>query len=461
VQALFEAYVAGRKEFSRACGTPGISRDVCCAWFDEYGAFQADHSQSEQFNADHETFVSKRIQRLEKETKVLRLATLLPITSPSTQVEDIISTMAETIHTKIFELHQRHLEHHPQNNKTVSIGLVRMANINPMVALAKTLLSMNPPDNYHLHFCVYHSQYPLLVRSNMEAVLDKALNRNNQDDLWKNPIIVAALKKHPEDHHVFLVMGTSVTEVGRDHDYDWAIAEPSSMRSLIQLAGRIQRHRRQPPATPNLLILNKNVKALKGEDIAYTRPGFESKDFNLTSKDLTEILHVDQYKHINAVPRILPRNTLDPQQNLVDLEHAHLHAKLFGHPNMPRNASLWWKHNPGWCYELQRQTPFRQSHKEEHFILQLEDENEAASFYLVTPQKELIGPQNERFKQEDLEQGKRVTPWVDVNPEQLIIDQAEKEDMELTQCSQRFAVLHLSAEKNWHYHPLLGVYNDL
>lgn len=30
---------------------------------------------------------------------------------------------------------------------------------------------------------------------------------------------------------------------GRDHDYDWAIVEPSSMRSIIQLAGRIRRHR--------------------------------------------------------------------------------------------------------------------------------------------------------------------------------------------------------------------------
>jgi CRISPR-associated endonuclease/helicase Cas3 len=39
------------------------------------------------------------------------------------------------------------------------------------------------------------------------------------------------------------VLGSPVTEVGRDHDYDWAVVEPSSMRSLIQLAGRVRRHR--------------------------------------------------------------------------------------------------------------------------------------------------------------------------------------------------------------------------
>nr|WP_278249789.1 hypothetical protein [Photorhabdus cinerea] len=36
-------------------------------------------------------------------------------------------------------------------------------------------------------------------------------------------------------HHIFAVMATSIAEVGRDHDYDWNIAEPGSMRSLIQL----------------------------------------------------------------------------------------------------------------------------------------------------------------------------------------------------------------------------------
>ena len=460
VQALFEAYVAGRKQFNNACGTSGSSADVCCAWFDEFGVFQADHSQPEPFSVDHQKFVAKRIQKLKKENHILRLASLLPVSSPTPQVEDVIPALAKTIHPHIFELHQQHHTQHQQSNKTVSIGLVRVANINPLVALVKALISMPSPDNYRLHFCVYHGQYPLLARSNIEAVLDTALNRTDPVALWHNQIIANELKNNPEQHHVFVVFGTSVTEVGRDHDYDWAIAEPSSMRSLIQLAGRIQRHRRQPPTVPNLHIMSKNIKALKGDKIAYAKPGFESKDFILEKKDLTEILNVEQYQQINAIPRIQPRSNLDYRQNLVDLEHAHLQAKLFGHSGLI-NASLWWDHNPSWCGEIQRRTPFRKSQPEEQFVLYLEEENETAEFCLLTPDGELKRSQNKRFKREELELGERVVPWINNEIEQLITEQAEKMDAELAHCSRRFAVLRLREGEDWFYHTLLGVYKRL
>jgi CRISPR-associated endonuclease/helicase Cas3 len=461
IHALFEAYVAGRNEYNRSCGHPGTSAEVCCAWFDEFGVSQADHSQLAPFTVDHETFVGKRIVRLGQSEKTLRLGELLPVQPPSTAVEDILSSLANSLHQKIYALHQQHHNPHPITDKTVSLGLIRMANINPMVALARKLLVKEPPDNCRLHFCVYHSQHPLLVRSNIEAVLDCALNRNDPQALWRNPTIAEAVAAFPEDHHVFLVLGTAVTEVGRDHDYDWAIAEPSSMRSLIQLAGRIQRHRRNPPTTPNLLILNKNIRALRGDAIAYTRPGFESRDFTLACKDLSEILQPDQYEHINAIPRILPRKKTDARLNLVDLEHEHLQAKLFGNANVSFNASLWWGHNPTWCSEMQRKTPFRQSGPEERFVLYQEDETESPRFHLVTPKGELIEQEN-RFERVDLDIGQRVTPWIESCIEQLIGELAEREDMELAQCSRRFTSLQLrETERQWSYHPLLGIFNDL
>lgn len=461
VQALFEAYVAGRKEFNAACGSANNSINICCAWFDEFGVFQSEHSQPEAFITDHGQFVDKRIKKLEINRQPLRLASLLPVSSPTNHIEDVIPELATTIHTQIFTLHQQHHTQHPSSNKTISIGLVRMANINPLVALAKSLLSIPSPNNYHLHFCVYHGQYPLLLRSNIEKVLDSALNRTDPLALWHNPTVIKALQKYPEDHHLFIVLGTSVTEVGRDHDYDWAIAEPSSMRSLIQLAGRIQRHRRKAPNIPNLLIMSRNIKALKGDEVAYSNPGFESKEFILEKKDLTDILAVEQYQQINAIPRIKPRDDLDYRHNLVDLEHTHLRAKLYGHAGVI-NASLWWENNPSWCGELQRRTPFRKSQPEERFILYLEEENEAAVFYLLTPDGTLIGPQNERFKQENFKLATGVTPWINNEVEQLIVAQAEKLDMDLLQCSRRFTLLRLrESEKGWFYHPLLGVYRSL
>ncbi len=461
VQALFEAYVAGRKEFNNACSSANNSTNICCAWFDEFGAFQSDHSQPEPFIADHSQFVDKRIKKLEANHQPLRLGSLLPVSSPTGGIEDVIPALATAIHPQIFTLHQHHHTQHPRNNKTISIGLVRMANINPLVALAKSLLSMPTPSNYHLHFCVYHGQYPLLLRSNIESVIDLALNRTDPLAVWHNPTVINALQQYPEDNHVFIVLGTSVTEVGRDHDYDWAIAEPSSMRSLIQLAGRIQRHRLEAPKKSNLLIMSRNIKALTGEEISYCKPGFESKEFTLEKKDLNDILAVEQYQQVNAIPRIKPRNDLDYRHNLVDLEHTHLHAKLYGHAGII-NASLWWENNPSWCGEIQRRTPFRKSQPEEQLILYLEQENEAAAFYLLTPDGTLIGPQNERFKQEDFKLGSGVSPWINNEIEPLIVAQAEKMDMNLTECSRRFTLLRLrESEKDWFYHPLLGVYQSL
>ena len=131
----------------------------------------------------------------------------------------------------------------------------------------------------------------------------------DEKTLWQQPEIANALKtdelnKTSADNHVFIVLGTSVVEVGRDHDYDWAIAEPSSLRSIIQLAGRIQRHRQAPPSDANLVVLNQNIRALKGEKVAYCKPGFETRELPLNSKDLNELL-TTELDNISAIPRIV------------------------------------------------------------------------------------------------------------------------------------------------------------
>jgi CRISPR-associated endonuclease/helicase Cas3 len=58
-------------------------------------------------------------------------------------------------------------------------------------------------------------------------------------------------------------VATPVEEVGRDHDFDWAVIEPSSYRSIIQLAGRVRRHRKEAISTPNIAIMQYNLKGLR------------------------------------------------------------------------------------------------------------------------------------------------------------------------------------------------------
>lgn len=463
VEALFSAYQAGRKIYSQARGEPSSQNNaIPCAWFDEFKALSHQIQDAQSFTAAHTGFVQKRIQHLgsaQQKQPPLRCGKLLPVSAESTASEDVAQAMADHFHRAILELHDRHRQTSKGElaGKQVSFGLIRMANINPLVAVAKKLLMQSLPENYRLHFCVYHGQYPLLMRSRLEGVLDNILDRNNVDAVWSHPVVCDALSQGDEEQHIFVVLGSAVTEVGRDHDYDWAIAEPSSMRSLIQLAGRIQRHRQIAPSSANLLIPSKNFKALQGKPQAYKRPGFESETFELESHDLKGILETEQYEFISATPRLLPRENLAPTKNLADLEHQHLAARLFGNDNIPDYAALWWEENPTWNYEIQRRTPFRKSTPEELIVMYQEDEFDELKFHVWELTGEMVS-QHHHFTQVELPLAERVSAWIDTCPVELISEQAEREDEEVGRICKRFMQMRLRAEQHWLYHSLLGVH---
>ncbi len=318
VQALFNAYKAGRADYMQVCGQPDSPLNICCAWFDENDAIPHDIQGAKDFKAAHDAFVAQRVAKLQN-IAVLRRAQLIAVQSTNQQKSTVLDSVAETLSVAMRQLHTLHHQEHPEG-KTVSLGVIRMANINPLVAVAQRLLRMPAPENTRIHYCVYHSQHPLAMRSHIERRLDETLTRYCETALWQITEIKQALANHPEQHHLFVVLATSVAEVGRDYDYDWAIAEPSSMRSLIQLAGRIQRHRQKPCTSPNLHILQKNVRALQGNKPAYYRPGFESEKYRLqlNSHDLAEILQPAQYETISAIPRVQESLKLRVHDNLVD-----------------------------------------------------------------------------------------------------------------------------------------------
>lgn len=463
ITALFDAYQAGRQVYANACGEPGLQHNVCCAWFDEFNCEHSQHAQPDSFQQAHQAFVQSRITKL-YDNPVLRKVALYPVESKSHSPKDVADAMAKTLHSLVDCLHQQHHQWHQQTGKRVSIGLIRMANINPMVAVAQQLLKMPAPENCRIHFCVYHSQHPLIVRSTIEAHLDAALDRHQPDALWQVPAVHNAIHNHSETHHIFLVLGTAVTEVGRDHDYDWAIVEPSSMRSLIQLAGRIQRHRQQPPEAPNMIVLNKNIKAMRGETLAFWRPGFESKDVQLNSKDLFEVLEETQFQHISAAPRIQPLQPLQPTSNLADLEHFQLQACMYGADILEYYASLWWQGEVTWSAELQHRMKFRESEPEEEFVLLSEEENEPLLFHRFSERGEPLAAEVEFFQREAFKSGARVQPWVNCDAKMLLLALAEEQDRELADTCLTFARVGLQKSKSgkpvtqWLYHPCFGVF---
>jgi CRISPR-associated endonuclease/helicase Cas3 len=464
--ALFDAYQAGRKAFNDATNQANALKPVVCAWFDEFGIQTSEQDTIQSFIKTHDEFIQKRIANLVKEKSVLRKAKLLEIASTADLPP--LNAMSESIRQNLLVLHQEHHQQHPSCKK-ISIGLLRIANINPLVAIARLLYQNPAPENYRIHYCVYHSQYPLAQRAFIESKLDQALNRKNPETIWDCPEIQYALNHCPEQNQLFVVLATSVAEVGRDHDYDWAIAEPSSMRSIIQLAGRIQRHRKQTPKTENFYILEKNRKALKGKEIAYEKPGFEAKNRKLNSHNLHDILEATQYSAPNATPSILrPKKWKEtpPFSNLVTLEQIAYRQKLFEHADDKGSANLWWENQVSWCAEIQRKQPFRESSSDQAYCLYLAEDEDEPVWQIKNDKVYPI----EYATVADIT-NIEVTPaqgnqaWLVFNIHDqygYLVEQLEKP---LTYISRCFGEVRLPDYENqineWYYSPVLGVFREL
>lgn len=463
VLALFNAYRTGRQEYQRACGEPDLPLNVPCAWFDENGIAQSDHAAGTSFHTAQAEFVEKRVAKL-RQGEALRQSLLVDAIPASMSEADVHDAVAARIAASIESLHQLHHQPH-STGKTASVGVVRMANIDPLVAVARRLLNTIPPADTRIHYCIYHSRHPLAMRSHIEKRLDATLTRYDPNALWQVAEVRHALEHSPEKHHIFVVLATAVAEVGRDHDYDWVIAEPSSMRSLIQLAGRLQRHRQLLPATPNMHILHKNVKALKQTTPAfpaYCKPGFETPVNLFSSHDLHQLLEPQQYHVITAIPRIQERTHKTPKDNLVDLEHYRLFIELQGDSAHKACAAQWWRYPVSWCGELQRNTPFRQSAPDEQHNLWIAEEGDEPIFR--KPDDGIEGWKDSGgFNAIAQEMAPGVSAWIDMDYGKIYQQLADELEWELPRISATFGEIRLTADekKTWSWHPLLGVFGAL
>ncbi len=461
VQGLFQAYLRGREAFQASRGEPGLPLNVCCAWFDEFGATASDHADSEDFLVAHEAFVNKRIKKLSAQPQrhkalVKPLEIQLESQDRSEMRRQLCTLLAKLLRDQILELHDHHRQVDPASRKGVSIGLVRMANIDPLVTTVRSLIVKAIPENVRLHLCVYHSQFPLFLRSHIEARLDRLLKRHRPESLYEDKEMRDWLDRYPEREQIFVVLATPVAEVGRDHDYDWAIVEPSSIRSIIQLAGRVRRHRPGECQKVNIHLLSTNLKHLEGRKIAYTRPGYESRDFALDSHDLRELLRHEQLTRLDATPRIREHQPLEPRINLADLEHTVLRDLMLGIENKKRPVTLWWRTHVHLSGILQALERFRAGSPTEPYLLLPDDDGELHFSYLDDNGDAIVV--DELLERLEVEAGPRIGWWDDLDDRVLLEQLAENMEMEPEACARQFAVVELSAgnEAGWTYHPALG-----
>jgi len=335
-EGYFHAYQSGWRIFSQA---RDASANIGCAWIDEFETtvttIEKQHSQEavEAYRDSHRQFIEKRVKKLIKQP-AKRRADIIECRSITDDFDlDSDVTRQEKYFAVIQQaIWEKHRHHHSEDQKTgikVSFGVVRMANISPCVALSKHLMECAWPEDVDVKVMAYHSQQVLLLRHEQEKHLDSILKRNkeklDQPDSLNNAVVRNHLDNSSVQNMLFIVVATPVEEVGRDHDFDWAIVEPSSYRSIIQLAGRIRRHRAGEVAYPNIALLQFNWRAVKEGNQPgkkyFCRPGYEENQV-LDTHDLSELIDAKAVaERIDAIPRIQKTEPLNYRKSLVDLEH--------------------------------------------------------------------------------------------------------------------------------------------
>lgn len=459
--AAFQAYQAGWAEYAKV-NIANWSEKVNCAWFDEQpknGAVSKEIQNFNVFKAEHEKYVARRVEYLSKISLIKHKGKLL---ENQQDVVNIYAGFAQTILQGAIALHQNNQIE--IERKQISIGLVRMANINTLVAVAKALSKLSIPENIHIHLCVYHSHYPLAVRSYLENQLDRILNRKEN---WPPQDVEQLVKNTQAENQIFIVLASPVAEVGRDHDYDWAIIEPSSMRSIIQIAGRVLRHRDIQPEHENILLINQNIKQLKGSERCFNRPGFEIEKLGLklNNHKLKEVLEERQFQKINAIARVIAPK-VNSVENLVTLEHEALLKQLFTHVEP---AKLWWKEQAHWSGILQKLQPFRKSAKDEAvYLLVNNDElqwqwkNETVS----PPKMGALAGAGIEINEENIELVQGISFWFDLNPQPIYEELAKDLRIDKEEVARRFGELRLVSYKKddtnqYKYFTNFGVYQEV
>ena len=494
VKGLFEAYRSGRTHFQHNRGErPGAAErppDICCAWVDEFSRCQTDCATPDAFEIAHEGFARQRhsaLTRQAKEEARRRCELIEPPLIGHRNPTMLYAEFARLVLEAASGLHALHQNLDARSGKRISFGLVRMANIEPLYEVALALVKRGAPSGCRVHLCVYHSQFPMLMRSAIEHQLDSALNRRDPKAVFALPDIRRRIDAHNEQEHLFIVLGSPVTEVGRDHDYDWAIVEPSSMRSLIQLAGRIKRHRAGACSSPNLRVFNTNLRHCRKPGVpAFCNPGFESDAFPLTEHHLDRLLNASERDVIDARPRIvgIPAEQLRPKDRLVDLEHKRMRDMMLpgpeivprqrrGPPNPrtkqpPRvNAALWWNLPPADALltaVLPKQQPFRQDNtrRVDLFLRVRDDDDDNYELTRLLAKKGGRGKLYETVESllcrldKDSVHGPGIRPW-GVDYMDALRELATARDMSVSECARRFGTVMLpDSDTGWRFHSALG-----
>lgn len=486
-EGFFYAYQQGWQCYVQ---TRNASDKICCLWIDEFKKPRHQIIRSASSPTDyrlyHDQFIDQRVENLSK-TEIRRKAVIAPCPLSSSEYQAADLNRAEQYFGYVWRaIEQLHQHHHLIDSKTqieVSFGVVRMANIKPCVALTQYLLEMSLPDETDIRVMAYHSHQVLLMRHTQEQHLDGLLKRKAESPdalaILQNKVVRRHLGQCRGRRLIFVLVATPVEEVGRDHDFDWAVIEPSSYRSIVQLAGRVRRHRPGAVSSPNLAILQYNFRAfIEGDKKGchyFIRPGYERDFLNgartLKDHDLQRFLDAPRLMQgVDASDRIKVIDKPRAKTNLLAfMEHTVLAEQLTNyhqtHPNRLQGyLSGYW-----YLSALpQRFQPFRKpqnSEQEHQLYLRFDDNKNTAYFCERDEQGDFTPSQEELLQIHPIELSDQALKrcWIPRDYRQALTGIAERTESTLERSSEKYGELRIQLNENdiLNYHDQLGLFKPL
>ncbi|BCG66032.1 MAG: CRISPR-associated endonuclease/helicase Cas3 [Methyloprofundus sp.] len=429
-QGYFNAYQSGWTIFAKMREK---NPNVGCAWTDENDSTVISCCNAENYQQQHTQFIEKRLNALQKE-QPKRKANIVPC-----QTDDFENSEAyfqSVILKAVIEKHTNHYIVDSNTDKKISFGVVRMANIKPCIHFTQYLLNVDLSkfsEDLEIRVMAYHSAQLLIMRNEQEKHLDNILQRSGgEQDIFNNVIIKAHLSKLTTKHVIFIVVATPVEEVGRDHDFDWAVVEPSSYRSFIQLAGRVLRHRNKEIKQANIALLQHNLRSIQNKEVAFCYPGYESANNKLTTHNLNELVDVDKLaERLDSQPRISRPRTLQAKTDLVDLEHSCIEKLLNTPTQVGPETMQGWLSDYWWLTALpQHYVRFRDSSPQDiRYLVPDRDFDGAWKFAEKDKQGKVI-PNESGIKRYELSDQEQQRLWLLRDYEQLLLALEEGEDLQ-------------------------------
>ena len=331
-EGYFNIYKKGWELFAK---TRDVKTSVLCAWIDEFSTkvHKVESNESViKYREYHKIFIEKRIKKLSIQIAKRRVDIVLckdEMDGCEFEDESVKQNSYFEIMTKaILAKHQHHYTIDMATNIKVSFGVVRVANIEPCISFGLYLQKQAPSKDIEFRVMSYHSRQILLLRHLQEKHLDEVLKRKEENGDEPKAFANETIRHHLDNTEakiiIFVLVATPVEEVGRDHDFDWAVVEPSSYRSIIQLAGRVRRHRDGDVDMPNISLMQYNYKAFRANDKDgkyFNFPGPEGS-VRLNTHDLKQLVdEATLSDRLDAAPRISKKEKLDEKNSLADLEH--------------------------------------------------------------------------------------------------------------------------------------------